>query len=250
MRRYKLAVHIILVVLSVFNFVPVLTAPVQVREVREACADVAVRSGDVVVVSGKRAEEGQDPLTQASPSHVSALSSDPQGSLSTSDHIHQETTNPIEPPSSPSPSGEIRRPEYALGGANVPWYSKGDPELHQISPGGVQQIQPGLMSKPQPGYSVRTKTYPFAPGHWGANTGQATGNTEIGPATPSESSGEIAPASPNKLEDLTQIDAEPQKPQSKLSKLVSKSKSFFRKLGQISKSLFREMVDNPHVQFR
>jgi hypothetical protein len=35
--------------------------------VREVCADVAVRGGDVVIVSGKRVEEGQDLLTQAPP---------------------------------------------------------------------------------------------------------------------------------------------------------------------------------------
>ena len=100
---------------------------------------------------------------------------------------------------------------------------------------------------------MRTKTYSFAPGHWEANRP----NTEIGPATPtpSESSDEIAPASSSKVLPqseqkgyLAQTPTTPQKPQSKLNKLASKSKSLFRKMGRIFKSLFGEMVDNPKLQ--
>ena len=64
MHRYKLVAHI-LVILSVFSFVPVLAAPIAIQEVREPCADVADgdNSEDVIIVSGERAEEGQDPWT-------------------------------------------------------------------------------------------------------------------------------------------------------------------------------------------
>jgi hypothetical protein len=97
---------------------------------------------------------------------------------------------------------------------------------------------------------MRTKTYPFV------------ANTEIGPATPSESSGEIsqAPASWSKEltpwekgEYLDDLEAQtPTKPQPKtvLGKLTSKFKSFFSKLAKISKSFVSEMVDNPKLQFR
>ena len=122
MRRYKLAIHI-LVILSVFNLVPVLAAPVAVQEVREACADVADGGEGVIIVPGKRAEEGQDPLTQASPGQLSTSSPDPPGLPSTSDYasgVHQETTNPIQLPS--SVSGEIQRPPCASGGTDLPWY--------------------------------------------------------------------------------------------------------------------------------
>jgi hypothetical protein len=51
MRRYKLVANI-LVILSVFSFVPVLAAPIEIQEVREACADVADggNSEDVIIV--------------------------------------------------------------------------------------------------------------------------------------------------------------------------------------------------------
>src|SRR6266576_3847064 len=198
MRRYKLAVHI-LFILSVFNFVLVLTVPVPVQEVREAWADVVDGGQDVIIVSAKRADEGQDPaLTHASPGQLLTSSPDPPGSPSTSDSasgVHQETTNPIQPPS--SASGEIRRPPYASGGAELPWYSSGDTKPHRKTPGGVQRVQPGTTSKFLPSNSMRTKTYSFAPGHWEAKRP----STEIGPATPtpSESSDEIAPASSSKV---------------------------------------------------
>jgi hypothetical protein len=231
MRRYKLAVHI-LVILSVFNFVQVLAAPVPVHGVREACADMADGGEDVIIVSGKRAEEGQDPFTQASPGQGSTSlqlsTSSPQGSPPTSDYasgVHQETTDPIQLPS--SASGEMQRPPYASGGT----------EPHLLIPGssGVQQVQPGTTSELLPSSSV-TKTYPWV------------STTEIGPATPSESSGEI-PVIPPDVAQMPQTPA-PAKPQSKsvLGRLAWKSKKLFRKLARISKSLFSEMVDNPHLQ--
>jgi hypothetical protein len=133
MRRYKLAVHT-LVILSIFNSMPVLAAPLAVQEVREACADVAEGGEDVVILSGKRADEGEDPwsgyhgLTPASPGSGSVsvqLSTSPQhpGSPSASDYesgVHQETTNSIQLPS--SASGEMQRPPYASGGTELPWY--------------------------------------------------------------------------------------------------------------------------------
>jgi hypothetical protein len=94
---------------------------------------------------------------------------------------------------------------------------------------------------------MRTETYPFV------------ANTEIGPATPSESSGEISQAPASWSKELTPwekgeylADQTPTKPQPKsaLGKLASKSKSFFRKLAKISKSLVSEMVDNPKLQLR
>ena len=187
MPRYKLATHI-LVILSVLSFVPVHAAPVAVQEVREVCADVVNRGEDVILVNGKRAEEGQDPLTQASPGQVStSVQLSTQGPSPTSDYasgIHHEKINPSQLPS--SMSGEIQRPPYASGGTELPWYSS-DGSLVTPGRGGVRQ---GTKSKlpSQPGTSMRTKTYSFAPGHW-------LPNTKIGTATPSESSGEIAPAS-------------------------------------------------------
>jgi len=113
MRRYKLAIHI-LVILAAFSFVSVLAVPVPVQEVREACTDVVDGGEDMIIVSGKRAEEGQALLTQASPG---------QGSPSTSDYasgVHQETINPS------SSSGEIQKPPYTSGGTDLPWYGPGD----------------------------------------------------------------------------------------------------------------------------
>src|SRR5882757_4647348 len=118
MRRYKLAIHI-LVILSVFNSVLVLAAPVLVQEVREAGTDVAGGGEDVVIMLGKRggSGEGQDPLTQASPA---------PGSSSTSDYpsgVHQETTNPIQLPSSEPASGVtrfMRVPSYGSIGVELP----------------------------------------------------------------------------------------------------------------------------------
>jgi hypothetical protein len=249
MRRYKLAVHI-LVILSVFNFVPVLAAPVAVQAMREACADVAEGGDDVIIVSGKRAEEGQDPLTQASPGQSTSVQLPTPGSPPTSDHasgVHQETTNPIQPPSS------------APGGTELPWYSSDGTGPHLLTPdrGGVQQVQPGTTSELLPPASVRTKTQPWV------------ATSEIGPATPSssESSGEIpgSPTSPSKvppgnpewetwdeekyLAQLKKNQPAPE-PTTVLGKLTNKSKSFFRKLAKVSKSLVSEMVDNPHLQIR
>jgi hypothetical protein len=180
MRRYKLLVVHILLILSVFNFVQVLAAPVPVREVREARADMEDGGEDVIIVHGKRADEGQDPLTghygltQASsdpPGQSSTSSQDPSGSPPTSDHasgVHQETINPIQLPSP------------ASGGTALPWYSKSS---------GGGEVQPGTsvgtnMGKWVPGTSVRTKT-----NNWVATT-------EIEPG--SSSSGQITPASSNK----------------------------------------------------
>jgi hypothetical protein len=250
MRRYKLAVHI-LVILSVFNLVPVLAAPVAVQAMREACADVAEGGDDVIIVSGKRADEGQDPLTQASPGQSTSVQLPTPGSPPTSDHasgVHQETTNPIQPPSS------------ASRGAELPWYSSDGTGPHLLTPdrGGVQEVQPGTTSELlPPASSVRTKTQPWA------------STTEIVPATPSpsESSGEIPgpPTSPSKdlpgdpqwetwdeekyLAQLRANQPEPE-PKTVLGKLANKSKSFFRKLAKVSKGLVSEMVDNPHLQIR
>jgi hypothetical protein len=269
MRRYILAVHI-LVILSIFSFMPVLAAPVAVQEVREARADVADGGEDVVIVLGKRAEEGQDPLTQASPGQSKSvqLSTPGPGSQSTSDDVSgvHETTNPIQPPS--SALGEMRRPLYASGGTELSCYSSDDTEPHLLTPGhsGVQQVQPGTTSKLPPSSSVGTETHPWVPNP----------NSEIGPATPSESESESeselpaenSPASASKvppnspewetwdeekhLAAAAQIQANqpPPPPKTVLGKLAVKSKSLFSKLGRISKELLSEMVDNPHLQIR
>ena len=194
MRRYKLAIHI-LVIFSVFNFVLVLAAPVPVQEVREACTNVVDGGEDVIIVSGKRAEEGQDPLTQALPGQGStSVQLSTQESPPTSDYasgVHQETTNPTQLPS--STSGEMQRPPYASGGTELPWVSSDDAGPHLLTPdrSGAQQVQPETTSEVPPSSSVGTKTYPFV------------ATTEIGPATPSgsesESSGEIKPASSSKV---------------------------------------------------
>src|SRR6266481_9681531 len=103
MRRYKLAIHI-LVILSVFNFLPVLAAPIPVRQVHEACPDVMDEDGDIVLE--KRAVERED-LWSGHYDSGSRLptSQHPRGSPSTSDYasgVHQETTHPIQRPSSAS----------------------------------------------------------------------------------------------------------------------------------------------------
>ncbi|KAF8491594.1 hypothetical protein F5888DRAFT_1807321 [Russula emetica] len=251
MRRYKLAVHI-LVILSVFNFVPVLAFPVPVQEVREACADVADGSEDVIIVSGKRAEEGEDSssgyhgLTQASPGpgsmSVQSLTSsqDPAGSPSTSNYasgVHQETTNPIQLPSYASggtelpwySSGGMRRPSYASGGTELSWYSSDD-----TGRGGVQPVQPEITSKIPSISSVRTKT---SKNRWMAASSMRTktdkwvSTTETEPV--SSSSGKITPASssevlpPSEQERyLAQTPTEQPRPQfeSFLSDLASKPK--------------------------
>jgi len=161
MRRYKLAGHI-LVFLSVFNFVPVLAAPVAVQEMLEACADVADGGEEVIIVSGRRVEEEEDAwsgyhgLTQASPSsgsesnYLSTSSQHPRGS-STSDSssgVYQETTNPIQP-QSPA-SGEMRRPPYASGGTELPWNSPGEMRRPPYASGGTELPwnSPGEMRRP------------------------------------------------------------------------------------------------------
>src|SRR6266566_8400959 len=105
MRRYKLAIHI-LVILSVFNFVPALAAPAPVQEVRDACADVADGGENVIIVLGKRTEEGEDTwsgyhrLTQASRSSGSESdylsTSSSQSTSNYASGIHQRTTTPIQ----------------------------------------------------------------------------------------------------------------------------------------------------------
>jgi hypothetical protein len=134
---YFITVTHIPVILSFFKFVPLLAAPVPVQEACADAADVADGGEDVVIVSGKRAEEGQDPsgyhgLTQASPGSGSMsvrLSTSPQvppRSLLAPDYgsgVHQETTNPIHLPS--PVSGEMRRPPSASGGTELLWYSSG-----------------------------------------------------------------------------------------------------------------------------
>ncbi|KAF8491595.1 hypothetical protein F5888DRAFT_1735144, partial [Russula emetica] len=286
MRRYKLAVHI-LAILSVFNFVPVLAAPISVQEAREACADVADGGEDVIIVSGKRAEEGQGTwsgyhgLTQASPGssmsvQLSTLSQDPPGSPSTSDHasgVHQETTSPIQLPSSSS------------GGTKLSWYSSDD-----TGRDGVQPVQPGTTSKIPSISSVRTKTgkswvagssvrtktaksrwkagssVRTKPDYWVPTTETEPASSSSGQITPASSSKDllsseqiipassskdlspseqVTPASSNKdllLPEqegyLAQTPTNQPKPQSKnfWGKLASKSKSFLSSLASTSKS--------------
>ena len=268
MRRYKLVVHI-LFTLSVFNFVPVLAAPIAIRELR------------------KRVEEGQDwwsgyhGLTRASPNsgsmsiQLSSSSQHPRALQSTSNdasEVHEETTKPIQLPS--SVSGEIQSSPYASGGTELPWYSSNDPKLRLVTPGRerIQEV-PGTRSRLPPASSVRTKTYKWV----------STDEIEPAPAsaTPSEPSGEIKPTSSNKVPPLwyheehqAQILAKQQKSQSKsflgnlasksknilgnlasksksiLGNLASKSKEKIKTLASVSKSLFREMFSNPKLQIR
>ena len=216
MRRYKLAIHI-LVIISVFNFVPVLAAPIPMRRVREVSADAVGGGGGATILSGKRAEEGEDlsskyrESTRASPDsgsmsdQLSTSSQYPRGSPPTSDYAsgtHQETTNPIQlrssaprdsgmPPSEPGGtglpwnSGGLRKPPYASGSTELPWESP-------------NKVQPT---------SVRTKVVP------------GTGPT-------SSSSGRIVPASS-----------------------LPQSKSFWSGLVSNSKSLFRKPFWRRRVQF-
>ena len=195
MRQYKLAVHILLI-LSVSNFVSVLAAPVPVQKarVREARANVIDGGEDMIIVSGKRAEVGQDPLAQASTSPWQGSTSG-QSSTSSPDPESPSTSDSIKSNQLPSSaSGDLGRPPYTAGGAELPWYSS-DGTL--VTPGSGR-VLPGTKSKltSQPGTSMRTQTYSFAPGHWSPNT-------KIGTA------GEIAPASSSKSlpssEDVTPL---------------------------------------------
>ena len=237
MHRYKLAVHI-LVILSVFNFVPVLAAPIPVQKarVREACADVADGRKDVLIASAKR-EVGQDSLTQASPSMSNYASG-----------ADQKTTNPIQLPSSASGGtelpwyrpGDIRRPSYAKGGTELPWYRPGDIRRPPYAKGGTELpwYRPGDIRRPSyakggtelpwysrkipPASSVRTK-----PNKWVATTKTEPASSSSGEMTPPPSS-KVLPQSEQEGY-RAQTPTEQPKPQSKSfwSNLASKSKSWF-----------------------
>jgi hypothetical protein len=269
MRRYKLAIHI-LVIFSIFNFVPVLAAPIAAQEVREACAaDVADEGEDVIVVSKKRAEEDQDPwsgyhgLRQASPDsgsmsvQLSSSSQHPRMLPSTSNDasgVHQETTIPIQLPSSAS----------------------GGTELTNTNP--IQLMSSASGGTELPGHNTEPHFNLLTPDHE-----KSMSTNEIGPATPyesesesesapSESSGEIRSKSLSKVHQWNQdvenfksqrkvppprndwqhefqAQSKPQ-PKSVWGKLTSKSKKAFKKLASVTKGMFREMVDNPKLQIR
>ena len=198
MRRHKLTVHI-LVILSIFNSMSVLAAPIATQGVREASVSVVDEGRDVTIVLGKRAGVGPWPepwseyhgLTQASPSskslsaQMSTSSTDSLGSPSMPKHpsgVHQEMINPL---SSPYASGgrelpwfsKTRNPPYALGGTELPWYSK---------PGRakVPLVQPSKI----PASSVRTKTDKWVPA-----AGVESASPSLGKGTPASSlSGEVA----------------------------------------------------------
>ena len=194
MRRYKLAVHI-LVLLSVLSFVPVLAAPIPVREVREACADVADGGEDVITVMGKRAAKEKDSLswsTQASPRSRSESDylSTSQGSSPTSgdaSEIHRETSDSVQLPS--SASSEIGSPRYASGETKLPYTTSKTPSASSVRTRPVKWVpttgfepdseevqsmnggtdlpwhssQPGTTSNIPPAGSVRTKPNKLAP---------------------------------------------------------------------------------------
>ena len=147
----------------------------------------------MIIVSGKRAEVGQDPLAQASTSRWQGSTSG-QSSTSSPDPESPSTSDSIKSNQLPSSaSGELGRPPYTAGGAELPWYSS-DGTL--VTPGSGR-VLPGTKSKltSQPGTSMRTRTYSFAPGH--------------GTATPSELPGEITSASSSEalppLEETTPV---------------------------------------------
>ena len=138
----------------------------------------------MVILSGKRAEEVEDPswhhrLTHASRSSGSdsvQLPSSPQrppGSLSASDDasgVPQETSNPTQLPS------------HASGGTDLSWYSDG---IRKLSGGTKPPGYSGTTKKLSSATSVRTKT------------NKGVGTTKIEPA--SSSSGETTPASSSKV---------------------------------------------------
>ena len=251
MCRYKLAVYI-LVMLSVFNFVPMLAAPVPVQEVRDASADVADGGEDVVIVLKKRAEEKQGPLsglTQASPgpgsesNYLSTSSQQPRGS-STSDYssgIYQETTSPIQLPSSASgemqrppyasggtelpwySSGEMRRPPYASGGTELPWYSSGEVRRPPYASGGTELPWYSSGGMREPPYSPGGTEMPYPPDRgrnqlvqpgtsvrtktdkWVATTGIEPASSSLGQITPASSSRVLPPSGPPPLEQITPV---------------------------------------------
>ena len=163
MRWHKLAIHI-LVILSVFNFMPVLTAPMPVRE---ACANMVGGDEDLIIVMGKQAEEEevprswdqevtQAPRTWSESGYLStSLQLQPGSPLMSGDvsGVYQETINPIQPPPS------------VTGGTELPWYSSGDTRMRLLIPGRgrVQPVQPGTTSNIPPASSVRTKTNKWVP---------------------------------------------------------------------------------------
>ncbi|KAI0277933.1 hypothetical protein BGY98DRAFT_573950 [Russula aff. rugulosa BPL654] len=130
MRRYKI-VACILLILSVFN--SVLAAPVAVQEVREACADAVDASDALIIGSGKRANEEEDPL----------LAQAQQGS---SLRLR--------------PSGWTSLPQGSLppGLASVLNYVSGtDPNPSFSSEGEAKLIQPGPLTGIQPASSIKAK---------------------------------------------------------------------------------------------
>jgi hypothetical protein len=175
MRRYKI-IACILLILSVFN--SVLAAPVAVQEVREACADAVDASDALIIGSGKRANEEEDPLLaqaqQGSSLRLrpSGWTSLPQGSLppglaSVLNYVSGTNPNPS------FSSGESKPPLLSTSSeTELSWNPEGEAKLIQPGPSiGIQPassikaklIQPGPSTGIQPASSSKAKSVSWAP---------------------------------------------------------------------------------------
>jgi hypothetical protein len=95
MRRYKLAIHI-LVTLSIFNFVSVLAAPITAQEGRTTLDDVADEGKVVTIVQVKRGKDEnlEDPWSESFGSMESiSLSTPPSEHASMFNHDFKWTPN-------------------------------------------------------------------------------------------------------------------------------------------------------------
>jgi hypothetical protein len=155
MRRYK-TVACILLTLSVFSFV--LAAPVAVQEVRKACADAVDGGDNVIIGSGKRAdEEGQAKLIQPGTStEIQPASSSTAKSISwaPSKRVSGETTSePLQPGIEPLPLPTEIQPESSSKAKSVSW-----------APSRVKLPSGEIISEPLP---PETEPHPLTPGHEG-----------------------------------------------------------------------------------
>jgi len=141
MRRYKI-VACILLIFSVFGFV--LAAPAVVQEVREACADAVDGGDNVIIGSGKRAED-EEPLSAQPLPEQELTSSNSWSTPAQRSSTAPEFARMIQPSPSFS-SGESKPPLLSTSIATeLSWNPEGEAKL--IQPGTSTEIQPASLSR-------------------------------------------------------------------------------------------------------
>ncbi|KAN0108985.1 hypothetical protein V8E52_009768 [Russula decolorans] len=155
MRWYKIVACISLI-LSVFCFVH--AAPVAVQEVREASADAVDGNDNVIIGSGKRAE---DPLSEEEP----LIQSWEQQQASASEYWQSTPWRGQRLSSAPNyASGTGPKPSSSSGESNPPLLStSGGAELSWNPDSGDKLIQPGTSNEIQPASSSEAKSASFVP---------------------------------------------------------------------------------------